>query len=69
MTVDQVDFTERELLASPDYAEPLVVRGVRCHGGFGDDGEYVSPRTLNRSPTCPSTPGPSTTRTWPRPGS
>jgi hypothetical protein len=50
MTVDQVDFTERELLASADYAEPLVVRGIRCHGGFGDDGGYVSPRTLNRGP-------------------
>jgi hypothetical protein len=50
MTVAQVDFTERELLASADYAEPLVVRGVRCHGGFVDDGGYVSPRTLNRRP-------------------
>lgn len=48
--VDQVDFSERELLASADYAEPLVVRGVRCHGGFGDDGGYVSPRTLVRRP-------------------
>ncbi|HEY8524344.1 MAG TPA: hypothetical protein VIL48_05235 [Acidimicrobiales bacterium] len=52
MTVDtdQVDYTEQELLASADYAEPLVVRGVRCHGGFDDTGTYVSPRTLNRRP-------------------
>jgi hypothetical protein len=50
MTTDQVDFTEHELLASADYAEPLVVRGLRCHGGFDGDGAYVSPRTRNRRP-------------------
>lgn len=31
-------------------AEPLIVNGVRCHGGFADDGSYVSPRTLGRWP-------------------
>jgi hypothetical protein len=50
MTTKQVEFTEQELLASHDYAEPLVAGGVRCHGGFDDDGEYVSPRTKNRWP-------------------
>jgi hypothetical protein len=49
-TTDQVVFTETELLTSHAYAEPLVVRGVRCHGGFDDDGAYVSPRTANRAP-------------------
>jgi len=48
--IDQVDFAEAELLASHRYAEPLVVAGVRCHGGFADDGTYVSPRTANRVP-------------------
>ena len=38
MTTAQVDFTEAELLADHDYVEPLVVDGVRCHGGFDDDG-------------------------------
>ncbi len=49
-TTDQVDYDEAELLASVDYAEPLVVAGVRCHGGFDGDGAYVSPRTANRMP-------------------
>jgi len=49
-TTDQVDFAPAELLASHRYAEPLVVAGVRCHGGFDDDGGYVSPRTVNRVP-------------------
>lgn len=48
--VQQVEFTEGELLASADYAEPLVVKGVRCHGGLDGEGAYVSPRTLHRRP-------------------
>src|SRR5580765_6613227 len=43
-------WTERELLAEHDVAEPLVAGGVRCHGGFAADGAYVSPRTQNRVP-------------------
>jgi hypothetical protein len=50
MTTEQVTFTEAELLASHDYVEPLVVGGVRCHGGFDETGTYVSPRTANRWP-------------------
>jgi len=46
----QVVWTEEELLASHPYAEPLVAAGVRCHGGFDDQGAYVSPRTLHRAP-------------------
>jgi len=38
------------LLADGDYAEPLVANGVRCHGGFTDDGVYRSPRTVHRLP-------------------
>ena len=49
-STDQVTFDEAELLASHRYAEPLVVAGVRCHGGFDDDGTYVSPRTATRVP-------------------
>ncbi len=48
MTTKQVEFTEDELLASHDYEEPLVIGGVRCHGGFDEDGAYVSPRTAHR---------------------
>ena len=54
VTTDQVDFSEAELLASARYAEPLVVAGVRCHGGFDDSGAYVSPRTANRMPAIAS---------------
>jgi hypothetical protein len=46
----QTTFTEAELLANHRYEAPLIVGGVRCHGGFDADGRYVSPRTLNRAP-------------------
>lgn len=46
----QLTWTETELLANDAVAEPLVAGGVRCHGGFTDDGRYVSPRTKNRVP-------------------
>lgn len=50
MTTDQVEFTEAELLADVPVVEPLIAGGVRCHGGFDDDGRYVSPRTRHRAP-------------------
>lgn len=50
MTTNQVAFSEQELLQSHDYAEPLEANGVRCHGGFDEDGTYVSPRTKHRGP-------------------
>ena len=50
MTTDQVTFTEAELLADHTMAEPLIAGGVRCHGGFDDEGTYVSPRTKFRVP-------------------
>jgi hypothetical protein len=46
----QLTWSEAELLADDDVAEPLVAGGVRCHGGFTDDGSYVSPRTKYRVP-------------------
>jgi hypothetical protein len=49
MTV-QTEFTTAELLADHDIVEPLIVDGVRCHGGFDDTGTYVSPRTKYRWP-------------------
>jgi len=50
MTTAQTQFTEDELLADHAIVEPLVVAGVPCHGGFDDQGCYVSPRTKNRWP-------------------
>jgi hypothetical protein len=54
MSTAQVEFTEAELLADPDVAEPLIAANpvsgpVRCHGGFDDDGSYLSPRTKFRT--------------------
>ena len=46
----QVEFTEAELLADAPVAEPLIAGGVHCHGGFTEDGGYVSPRTRFRVP-------------------
>lgn len=50
MSTAQVTFTEAELLMDHPIVEPLMAGGVRCHGGFDEDGGYVSPRTLNRLP-------------------
>ena len=43
-------YSEKELLASGDYASPLVAGGVRCHGGFDAGGRYRSPRVVHRGP-------------------
>ena len=50
MTVAPLELNRDELLASHDYAQPLIVAGVRCHGGFDAEGTYRSPRTLVRAP-------------------
>ena len=49
-TADQLHFSAEELLSSQPYKEPLIANGVRCHGGFDEDGIYRSPRTLFRGP-------------------
>ncbi|HEX5096345.1 MAG TPA: hypothetical protein VFX21_10035 [Acidimicrobiia bacterium] len=46
----QLHWTEAELLATDDIAEPLIANGVHCHGGYRADGSYVSPRTKHRVP-------------------
>jgi hypothetical protein len=50
MTAVQLEYTAAELLADHPVAEPLIAGGRVCHGGFRDDGTYVSPRTLHRVP-------------------
>lgn len=50
MTSLQVDYTADELLTTHAIAEALFAGGRRGHGGFADDGTYVSPRTKYRSP-------------------
>ncbi|HUW04158.1 MAG TPA: hypothetical protein VMW08_17520 [Acidimicrobiales bacterium] len=46
----QLAYTEAELMAEHDYAEPHVVDGRRMHGGMLADGTYQPPRTLVRGP-------------------
>src|SRR5688572_360635 len=50
MTTLQTEFTEEELLLDAAVAEPLIAGGVRCHGGFDEEGTYVSPRMRFRGP-------------------
>ena len=45
----QLDYTWDEILSTHDVEEPLVLNGVRCHGGYLADGTYVSPRTKFRT--------------------
>ncbi len=46
----QLTFSTAEILANVPTREPLVVKGVKCHGGFDADGHYLSPRTAFRVP-------------------
>jgi hypothetical protein len=43
-------WSAEEILADHPYAKPHVEAGYRLHGGFDEDGTYLSPRTLNRWP-------------------
>src|SRR5271163_135569 len=46
----RLSFSTDEILANVDTREPLIVNGVKCHGGFDADGHYRSPRTAFRVP-------------------
>lgn len=43
-------YSEAELLAEHAYAKPHKEVGYLLHGGFNEEGTYVSPRTLHRWP-------------------
>jgi hypothetical protein len=47
---ERLVYSRDELLDSGAYAAPLIAGGVRCHGGFDDDGRYRSPRAIHRAP-------------------
>ena len=49
-TTTQLEWTEEELLTTHPIEAPLIAGGVKCHGGFDENGDYVSPRTKNRWP-------------------
>lgn len=44
----KVNYTKEEIEAEHQYAKPHIECGVKLHGGFSDDGTYISPRTRNR---------------------
>ena len=46
----RLNLSSEEILANVPVKEPLIVNGVKCHGGFDDHGRYRSPRTLMRVP-------------------
>ena len=48
--MSQLVYTREELLRSHDYARPHVIAGHQLHGGFDEEGCYVSPRALVRAP-------------------
>ncbi len=48
--MSQLVYTREELLRSHDYARPHVIAGHRLHGGFDEEGHYISPRALVRAP-------------------
>lgn len=50
----QLEWAEDDLLATDAISEPLIVGGVRCHGGFDGGGVYHSPRTRYRVPAIDS---------------
>ena len=46
----QLAYSRADLTKSHVYARPHEEAGYRLHGGFIEGGEYVSPRTLMRTP-------------------
>ncbi len=44
----KLNYSKKEIEAEHNYATPHVECGVRLHGGFAVDGQYISPRTKNR---------------------
>ncbi|MGH6873165.1 MAG: hypothetical protein ACREHE_16845 [Rhizomicrobium sp.] len=46
----RLTYSTAEILADHPYAKPHLEAGYKLHGGFGADGAYLSPRTLNRWP-------------------
>lgn len=46
--MNKLVFTREELEAEHDYATPHVECGLRLHGGFDEEGRYLSPRTRHR---------------------
>ena len=50
----QLEYTTEEILSTDSVDEPMILEGVRCHGGFLSSGAYVTPRTRFRNPAIAS---------------
>lgn len=48
--MENLVYSRDEILADHEYAKPQIEAGYRLHGGFDSQGNYISPRTLNRWP-------------------
>ena len=46
--MSKLEYTREEIEAEHNYAAPHEVCGMRLHGGFDAEGNYLSPRTLHR---------------------
>ena len=46
----QLVFSKEEIEAEHKYTTPHVESGLKLHGGFDEQGNYLNPRTLNRWP-------------------
>jgi hypothetical protein len=58
-------YSREELLESHPYARPHEEAGYRLHGGFLEDGAYVSPRTKTRWPAVRAWQAALNARGWP----
>ncbi|HPU53295.1 MAG TPA: hypothetical protein PK359_17175 [Burkholderiaceae bacterium] len=47
--MNQLSYTQPELLGNHIFAAPHIIDGQRMHGGFDADGHYVPPRALGRA--------------------
>ena len=61
----QLRYSRDALMASHAYARPHVEAGYTLHGGFTEDGEYISPRTLHRWPAVRAWGAALEARGWP----
>jgi hypothetical protein len=58
-------YSRDELIASHAFARPHEAAGYRLHGGFDEQGSYLSPRVLNRWPAVKAWAAALNARGWP----
>jgi hypothetical protein len=48
LVMEKLVFSQQQIEAESDYAQLHEACGLKLHGGFASDGEYISPRTRYR---------------------